>query len=323
METAPSWSTIQKYFLSHSNVREIPFEIGCEARLVIDPAAPKMCFDIEYDQEIHPSWKRLKNIEFSYQPNALRIMCVQAPLFEFFYRVVIAIVDDIHANQTCVEQAIEEALKSLRLLLSQQSEHSNRDEVVGLWGEIHVLERLISSFGQGALDSWFGPKKQVHDFRFDSGAELEVKTTQRERRDHVISNLTQLQASPGCQLYLYSIGICETPAGESLHSKIDRILTVVNDQTLSDYFQNMIESFKWYRPDGEEENIKYAERYAPAIGGVDEKFPKITMGCITEKFGKSSSKIKDVRYTVNVEGFVAEEGSDEYNKIWRSLNNEH
>jgi hypothetical protein len=317
MEKEPSWKTIANYFLDHDHTRVVPFDLDCDARLIIDPLASRMSFEIEYESEANSAWKNLKNIKFSRRNKYLQITCDHKTLFEVFYMVVLAIVRDIYRNKTNIETAIDESLKSFNLLLSKEKD--KRDEVVGLWGEIHVLERLITHYGESAIEFWFGPNGDIHDFRVNSGTELEVKTTRRERREHIISNLTQLEASPSCDLFLYSVGICEMPSGESLLSKIARVRASIDNQDIKTVFQSMIEKHQWYNPDGDEENCKYAERYPCAIGLVDEKFPKITISLFNDDLGIEWPRIKDVRYTVNVEGLVAEEGTRRYKEIWSDV----
>ena len=320
MEKEPSLKTIENYFLDHDQPRIVPFDLDFDARLIIDPLASRMSFEIEYKSETNSDWKNLKNIKFTQRNKYLQITCDHKALFEVFYMVVLAIVRDIYRNKTNVEAAIDESLKSFKQLLTKEKD--KRDEVVGLWGEIHVLERLITHYGECAIEFWFGPKGGIHDFRLNRGAELEVKTTLRERREHIISNLTQLEASPNCDLFLYSVGICEMPSGESLLSKIARIRSSIDNQNINTVFQSMIEKYQWYNPDGDEENCKYAERYPCAIGLVDEKFPKITINVFNDDLGIEWPRIKDVRYTVNVEGLVAEEGTRKYKEIWSEITDE-
>jgi hypothetical protein len=321
MEGFPSWKTINTYFIENAPPRELPFNIGLNAKLIIRPEHPLMCFEIEGTPEIRKDWLKLKNLEFYHLGNSLQIRCSHHELFEFFYMAVLSIAENIQTNRAAVDVAVDHALKVLKLLLQREREIQKTDQVVGLWGELHLLERLIRDTGEGAINYWFGHKAQVHDFRFSGGCELEVKTTRRERREHIISNFTQLQASPGSQLYLYSIGICESPSGESLATKTDRIENMISDKDLKDKFGSIIGHYDWYDSKGYEECCTYIERFPCGVSLVDEAHPKITKTMLDKVAEMDSSRVKEVKYTINVEGIVHTEGDEGYMQIWKELNN--
>ena len=99
-------------------------------------------------------------------------------------------------------KAAERAIGQFRVLL-KRSHVMSEDSMVGLWGEMWALIRLLNKYGTGTIDSWKGPDKGVHDFRIGNN-ELEIKTTRNEERTHIISRLSQLEPSPDMDLYLVS-----------------------------------------------------------------------------------------------------------------------
>jgi hypothetical protein len=89
-----------------------------------------------------------------------------------------------------------------------KGEHGiTRDEYVGLWGELHVMDAMISAGTptSDALRAWLGPVGAPQDYSFGAHA-IEVKTSVAAEMGFVhISNVMQLDDSPLSNLYLVCI----------------------------------------------------------------------------------------------------------------------
>jgi hypothetical protein len=110
-----------------------------------------------------------------------------------------------------------------RALLAGGGPRMTVKQLAGLYGELHVLERLLQR-STAAIDRWKGPLGEPHDF-VSPGLDVEVKTTLSSEDDVVhIHGLEQLSAPAGGELRLAHLRV-ETPStvGDSLGEIIDRL----------------------------------------------------------------------------------------------------
>ena len=135
---------------------------------------------------------------------------------------------DVQAAFTRAEPIIEMALQRLRL---------QSDSLLGLLGELLVLDALLAPAAQGADDaligSWFGHQQSTRDFQV-SGTGLEVKTTRGLSSKHKVQGVWQVEpgfsadGSAESGLLLVSIGLTQAQhqdtSGHSLVSLTDGIL---------------------------------------------------------------------------------------------------
>jgi hypothetical protein len=117
------------------------------------------------------------------------------------------------------------ALERWRRLFSEADRSGllSHAELIGLFGELLVLERLLLADPERRLSVWTGPSGNQHDFR--SGVRsIEVKATlAREGRIVPISSVDQLSAAPGGQLFLAHFRLELLSTGDNIQSVIERI----------------------------------------------------------------------------------------------------
>lgn len=107
----------------------------------------------------------------------------------------------------------------------------SEESLVGLLGELWVLEELLAGGAPSGLNYWVGPLQQVHDFR-TVGHAIEVKATLvREGRVVSISSVDQLQEPHGGDLFLRHIRLEPDPAGVDLGELVSRVLDDGADRT--------------------------------------------------------------------------------------------
>ncbi len=110
------------------------------------------------------------------------------------YQLIESIVAYLREGSTFT-RAVAESIAVMKDLLANRG-RLTYDEETGLWGELTLLEELVSGVGEhSAVASWLGPVASEHDFSLGT-FEVEVKTTRGEGRRHVIASDTQLQPSP-------------------------------------------------------------------------------------------------------------------------------
>jgi hypothetical protein len=112
-------------------------------------------------------------------------------------------------------------LAAWRMFLRDQSDGLDRHEVVGLIGELLVLDRLLDR-SSDALGTWKSPDDGLHDFE-RRGSALEVKTSLGSARRVHISAIDQLDASGLRSLNLAHVRLIERTDGLSVIDAVDRI----------------------------------------------------------------------------------------------------
>ena len=102
------------------------------------------------------------------------------------------IIDAIDPLDTDSEKTVLGVLKEWKKLFVEDASAFGHEKVVGLWGELHILNKLIDINETKALSIWTGPIRGSHDFAgLDSS--IECKTTINKMVKHVhISSVYQL-----------------------------------------------------------------------------------------------------------------------------------
>lgn len=181
----------------------------------------------------------------------------------------------------------------------------DRNQVVGLLGELWVLWRVLHNLGAMAIDCWTGPASEQHDFRL-AGDDLEIKSTISHSRDHVISGLEQLANSGQRTLSVVSIQL--KPAGggpgTSLHDAIKRISQYLSTDPIAlKKFNDRLATIGYRRDDDSICSERYCLRSDPTLISVDSEFPRLTTDCISAILTSSSlRRIRKVIYTANLDG---------------------
>lgn len=213
------------------------------------------------------------------------------------YGIVMSVVESMRAGSTFAV-ATRSALRHLRALLEQRRRMTEQ-AVIGLWGELFVLRDLVDALGPGAaLEAWKGPQGEEHDFSV-TGVDLEVKTTLRERRQHVISGATQLQPSPGRGLWLLSVQVTRAGGAEglSLPTLVRQLQTSFTDEL--EAFDGHLADVGWASTDASFYANDYLLRSKPAFYMVDDNFPAITPPRLHQAV-PMPERIDGVVYTVDV-----------------------
>ncbi len=197
--------------------------------------------------------------------------------------------------------AVMASIADMKDLLANRARLSP-EEVVGLWGELLVLEHVIKRSGEAAaIDTWLGPSAAEHDFSFDE-FEVEVKTTRSESRRHLISSESQLEVSPNRPLFLLSLQLTlagGADAGRTLPQIVNEIganLTKSDSQ-----FYATLDRLGYYRSDADLYQTSFQLRTQARAYLVDDDFPAITrprLAAVVE----GSQHLSDVRYRVDVGG---------------------
>ena len=218
------------------------------------------------------------------------------------YALLCAILDRVQLSGQSFAEAIEESLDSLTGILAVR--HSlTREKQVGLFGELWILLSLAESRGgAAAMDSWRGPLGEEHDFGM-SDADLEVKSTTGERREHWISTTTQLVPTGDRPLYLLSIQLTAAAldAGHTLPSLVASARSKLATQVVR--LDAVLTRLGYRDRDSDLYHSRWALRTPPAFYQVGLQFPAVTQERL-EAVVPSAERIKDLRYRVDLTGLV-------------------
>ena len=105
-------------------------------------------------------------------------------------------------------------------------------DIVGLWGELHILS--LAHNLDAAVQCWCLSKNAKYDY-VTEGFALEAKTTLRTRRKHRFT-LDQLRPSGEFQVYVASLAVVELNAGRTVADLMDEVYKKIGDDDLRPRF---------------------------------------------------------------------------------------
>lgn len=114
-------------------------------------------------------------------------------------------------------------LSAWQTCLKLRRDGFSQERMLGLYGELVMLERLASAVGMPrAVAVWAGPERGLHDFEADAFA-VEVKTSQGASGAVRIGSLNQLDPSGLRQLALCRVVVVPDDAGTRLAELVARV----------------------------------------------------------------------------------------------------
>lgn len=196
-------------------------------------------------------------------------------------------------------QAVAESIDIWNSLVSTKPA-LGQDQEVGLIGELLFVEFLLASRGAMSLNNWTGPEREEHDFKFPE-YDVEVKTTTKEARSHIIGSISQLKESPNKNLFLLSNQLTKTgSSGVTLSELVDRINAKLTFEQ-STVFREKLKKSNYVFEDAELYKTNWELRTSPKFFTVDDSFPRLlssSLGLAPENLGR----VSDVSYRINLEG---------------------
>lgn len=213
------------------------------------------------------------------------------------YAMLAVVADRIQVDGLEPVAAFEQTLATWRSILATRVRMSLAKEV-GLFGEMLVVAAVLNTGTTGAR-SWRGALHEEHDFGF-ADADIEVKTTSGERRQHWIHGLGQMVPTGSTPLWVLSLQITRagTGQGQILPELIDSVVEVATNADRKVIVQNLVAA-GWH----EDQRDLFAERWrlrtVPLALRVDADFPRLTPGLLT-KAGIDLTPLRQVSYEIDV-----------------------
>jgi hypothetical protein len=194
--------------------------------------------------------------------------------------------------------AVIEVMKQLfqwQQFLDAQASGLSDEAQRGLFGEMFILRALLRTTGDTrAVRAWAGPERSIHDFRFDGGLAVEIKTSITSEPQAIkINNERQLDNSNLSALYLVSLSVERLPGdGEKLPDLVTSIRALLSaNPIVLDIFDSKLllagyldDHNERYQFDG------FAVRHERAFH-VAEGFPRITEADLPEGVGRISYSV--------------------------------
>jgi len=243
----------------------------------------------------------------------LEVATATSSLQRQFYHFAVAVAERVIVEKRPAVEAVGLELQCFTDLLEEKP-ILGIERQIGLAGELLFLERLIARRGVSALDAWFGPIGEPHDFRLEA-REFEVKTTISPHRIHTIHGTEQLVASQGCTLYLVSVllGPPGTSKGFSLPEKVTELSAkFASAAARLNQFMAALEACGFHDADSGHYTRRFAVRRPMGLVRVDESCPAITRPIIQAALGPLAPRIESLQYDVSVEGLEREDGTVEF-----------
>jgi hypothetical protein len=282
----------------------IPVEGRPDVTIIIDPSEPRIGLRVPVRAGPSPAVTSLRNVRVEEVANPgdgqLEVSVTDPELFLDAYPLLCAMADRIQLDGMEPADAIDHVLETSRRLLSRR-ERLPHEREIGLFGELQVLDRLISVLGpKAALASWRGPDAEEHDFGFAS-LSAEVKTTTSERREHWIESLTQLLPPGSRELWLVSIQL--TGGGPDGGLRLPELVMRVRArcQGLRSEFDRRLGAVGWDDSQADLYPRSWWPRGAMGLYLIDKDFPRLTPAAI-HSLGLSVTAIREVRYRIDLTG---------------------
>jgi hypothetical protein len=218
------------------------------------------------------------------------------------YGLLTSVADQLQLHHEPLAAAAAIAVAKHRDLFAGKAGLTAEKEL-GLFGELLVLDFLISKIGAGpAVEAWQGPLSEEHDFVF-SNIHLEVKTTSGEQRRHKMHGFTQLVPLRGVPLSIVSIQL--TRSNQEGGLTLSQMVSGVRQKTGGHRpkVDAALEALEWDDTDADLYNTFWAKRTEPAAFDVDDRFPALTAARLT-KVVPNLNTITDLSYRVDLTHFT-------------------
>lgn len=234
------------------------------------------------------------------------IECENEGYLNNFILILKEIIETYDYSNFDIDKAVNIVISKWRYFLAApKSNILKEDEIVGLIGELTLLNKLIDKISFDSIDYWVANNGE-EDFIFESSI-IEVKSTQKDKHEHIINGIDQLAFNPLKRKFILSIIFNKSNSSNSISLPV--IISTCSDKLSSfpdkqGLFYSILKK-RGYDIRDEEQYFEFS--YEFIRGGyfeVDESFPKLTQN---ELKSSLNSRISKIRYTIDMEGLHSED----------------
>lgn len=171
----------------------------------------------------------------------------------------------------------------------------NLAQVVGLYGELLVLQALISESPVNT-SCWTGPLRSPQDF-IHHDRSVEVKTTLGEERQHVVHGLGQLSAGAGGAIKLLSLRVTVDDAGMCVQELWESTRSAVPEPVVSSITHLMRTLSKTTT----NQKLKVRDAW---VYSINDSFPRLVPEDVPIAF---RDRVKQLQYVIDLTGLIPDE----------------
>ncbi|WP_166371789.1 PD-(D/E)XK motif protein [Psychromonas sp. SA13A] len=283
--------------ISTSCLPELDYGItNKKQRCLILYLSKRFSADIKEIDKLHLSLKFVKS------QNAIVLTLKDLMFSNLFDDLIHSIYKEIHdknEDKIIVQLFITTFLKWSEFFEDNNHSKMTKNEVQGLFGELHVLHQLIKNNVDNIdtlLSSWRGPYKEPHDFAF-STVDIEVKAIQSSKNTISITSEQQLENHPDKGLIISVISLNDDYlTGQTLKNKVEKIRQSIVDfhGDYSLFYKALSELELTSQNVSIYNNFKFTVISDRQFNTQIDNFPKLT----SKELPKAISKLK---YNLNLE----------------------
>jgi hypothetical protein len=233
--------------------------------------------------------------------NYILLECHSKAYLPNYTEILKEIISEYDNGSSELVKVINKIISKWRHFLAQPvSLVMKEDEIVGLLGELMFLLKLIMVHNTAALTIWTAERGE-EDF-ISSGKVIEVKTTLKEKHEHIINGIDQLLIETGRVKHILSLLVRSSASENAIN--LPAIVKECAEMFAEDP-ENYDQFFKKLKIRGYDarDYLQYLEfSYEYIRGGyfkVDSTFPKLTTDELAEPL---NSRISKLRYSLDMEG---------------------
>lgn len=285
-----------------------PFPVGRQAVLQYDGEFLSLEIELLQGEPHHDLNLLPEALRFEYgtEPRNIKVRCLDTQLNKHFYMYVCETLELVREGGQSPTDALRVAWDRFGEFIQQQTILSHEKQV-GLLGELTFLVTLASINEIGwanALEAWHQNARAEHDFSL-TRSDFEVKTTTRERREHVIGSLDQLRENPERTLSLVSYHLTHAPHNADGSLCLAELVTQIIGMlaahpALRDKFILRLGMAEWRESHNHLYTARYVRRNTPTIITIDERFPRLTREALLHLPEEARLRITSVIYRVDV-----------------------
>jgi hypothetical protein len=234
----------------------------------------------------------------------LFLTCRQDFFIKNYIDIIVQIFEEFEKSDEEIDESAIKVIELWKYFLGDiKKDKLSNEQIIGVFGELVLLERLIHEIGTNSINNWKAnsDNDKTIDFVFDKTS-IEVKTTQKPISQHVIHGIDQLKINANQTKIILSlkVQITNNDNDSSLYSAIRKITELLKSDI--EHLRLFLENLKKLGYDKSEDQYYESIKIRLISGNfyiIDKDFPKLTS---TELIKPLDPRIKNVNYEINLEG---------------------
>jgi len=227
--------------------------------------------------------------------------CSMSAYLPNFTEILKEILTDFDNGTSDIGQSVIKVISKWRYFFSEpKSEIMSEENIVGLIGELMLLLKLLPLYRSESVVIWTADRGE-EDFMNGDNV-VEVKTTLKEKHEHIINGIDQLRIIPGRSKLILSLLFVKSDSENAV-----TLPSLINAaaELLSEYpeaYELFFKKLKSRGYDTRDADQYMAYRFSLINGKlfyVDGLFPKLTTDELNSPL---SPRISKLRYTLDLEG---------------------